>query len=93
MRKSRLSKSIQRRLIEHFVAGTTARCAASLVGVNVKTACYYYQRLREITSWQLELESEEVFKGEIEVDESYFGVHTKVSEDEVLVAKSLYLDY
>ena len=73
MRKSRLSRQIQRRLIEHFVAGTTARCAASLVGVNVKTACYYYHRLRVIISEQLELASEEVFKGEIEVDESYFG--------------------
>lgn len=73
MRKSRLSKIVQRRLIEHFVAGTTARCAASLVGVNVKTASYYYHRLRVIISQQLEKESEEVFRGEIEVDESYFG--------------------
>ncbi|QOL19670.1 IS1595 family transposase [Candidatus Bodocaedibacter vickermanii] len=73
MRKSRLRKGIQRRLIEHFVAGTTARCAASLVGVNAKTACYYYHRLRIIISQQLEKDSEEVFKGEIEVNESYFG--------------------
>ena len=73
MRKSRLSKSIQDKLIEHFVAGTTARCAASLVGVNFKTACYYFQRLREIIAAQLEAESHEVFDGEIEVDESYFG--------------------
>ncbi|MBP7758877.1 MAG: IS1595 family transposase, partial [Alphaproteobacteria bacterium] len=28
MRRSRLSQSKQDRLIEHFVAGTTARCAA-----------------------------------------------------------------
>lgn len=73
MRKSRLSKGIQDKLIEHFVAGTTARCAASLVGVNFKTACYYFQRLREIIAEQLEAESHEVFDGEIEVDESYFG--------------------
>ena len=45
----------------------------SLVGVNVKTASYYYHRLRIIISQQLEKESEEVFRGEIEVDESYFG--------------------
>jgi transposase len=73
MRKSRLSKVIQRWLVEHFVAGTTARCAAEIIGVNRNTATYYYQRLREIISQQLELESEEVFNGEIEVDESYFG--------------------
>jgi len=77
MRKSRLSKSIQRKLLEHFVAGTTARCAASLVGVNFKTACYYFQRLREIIAHQLEQESHEVFGGEIEVDESYFGGRRK----------------
>ena len=59
--------------MEHFVAGATARCAASLVGVNFKTACYYFQRLREIIAAELEAESNEVFDGEIEVDESYFG--------------------
>lgn len=73
MRKSRLSRIIQDKLIEHFVAGTTARCAGSLVGVNFKTACYYFQRLREIIAVRLEAESHEVFDGEIEVDESYFG--------------------
>ncbi|MCZ6848096.1 MAG: IS1595 family transposase, partial [Alphaproteobacteria bacterium] len=29
MRKSRLSPAKQGRLMEHFVAGTTARCAAA----------------------------------------------------------------
>jgi transposase len=77
MRKSRLSKRIQDRLIEHFVAGTTARCAADLVGVNRKTAAYYFQRLREIIALQMEQESHEVFAGEIELDESYFGGRRK----------------
>jgi transposase len=77
MRKSRLDKKVQDRLVEHFVAGTTARCAAALVGVNVKTSAYYYQRLREIIAAQTEQESHEVFDGEIEVDESYFGGHRK----------------
>ena len=77
MRKSRISKLKQERLIEHFVAGTTARCAASLVGVNFKSGCYYYKRLREIIAYQLEQESHVVFGGEIEVDESYFGGHRK----------------
>ena len=73
MRKSRLSKGIQERLLEHFVSGTTARCAAALVGVNRNTAAYYYQGLREIIALHMEQESHEVFDGEIEVDESYFG--------------------
>ncbi|HJN60797.1 MAG TPA: IS1595 family transposase, partial [Alphaproteobacteria bacterium] len=48
MRKSRLSKYKQGRSVEHFVAGTTARTAASLCGVNRKTAALYFLRLREI---------------------------------------------
>lgn len=71
MRKSRLSKSKQDHLIEHFVAGTTARCAADLAIVNFKTAAYYYHRLREIIC--MATEDETAFTGEIELDESYFG--------------------
>ena len=77
MRKSRLKKYIKERLIEHFVAGTTARCAASLVGVNKSTSAYYFHRLREIIAYHLEQEFDEYFDGEIEVDESYFGGRRK----------------
>jgi transposase len=73
MRKSRLSKYKQNRLQEYFVAGTTARCTASLVGVNFKTGAYYFHWLREIITHHLEQEADAVFSGEIEVDESYFG--------------------
>lgn len=73
MRKSRLSRVKQNKLIEHFVAGTTARTAADLVGVNRKTAAYYFHRLRVIISQHLEQEADEHLSGEIEVDESYFG--------------------
>ncbi len=75
MRRSRLSWSIQRRLIEHFVSGSTARTAASLVGVNKNTAAFYFHRLREIIA--LESEDASLLFGEIEVDESYFGGHRK----------------
>ena len=77
MRKSRLEWTKQERLIEHFVSCSTARCAARLVGVNKSTAAYYFHRIREIIAYQMELESEEHFIGEIEVDESYFGGHRK----------------
>lgn len=73
MRRSRLSQYKQGRLVEHFVAGTTARCAAFLCGVNRKTAAYYFLRLHEVIAFELEQESDEVFAGEVEVDESYFG--------------------
>ena len=77
MRKSRLSRYKQGRLVEHFVAGTTARTAASLCGVNGKTAALYFLRLREIIADELEAESGPMFGGEIEVDESYFGGRRK----------------
>lgn len=63
--------------MEHFVAGTTARCASSLIGVNFKTASYYYRRLRELIAQHTEQAALEAFSGEIEVDESYFGGQQK----------------
>lgn len=77
MRKSRLSRVKQNKLIEHFVAGTTARTAAAVVGVNRKTAVYYFHRLRVIISFHLEQQASEYLSGEIEVDESYFGGRQK----------------
>jgi transposase len=55
------------------LAGVTARCPASLVGVNPKSAAYYFYRLRGIITHHIELENQEIVGGEIEVDESYFG--------------------
>lgn len=75
MRKSRLSKAKQDKLMEHFVAGTTARTAAKLIGVNKSTAAYYYHRLRELIYQAIE--DATPFAGEIEVDESYFGGRRK----------------
>ena len=77
MRKSRLSWSKQLRLIEHFVSSSTAHCASRLVGVNKSTGAYYYHHLREIIALELEAEADDVFGGEIEVDESYFGGRRK----------------
>lgn len=75
MRKSRLSKYKQDRLIEHFVSGSTARTAADLVNVNKTTAAYYFYRLREIIA--IETQNRDVLSGEFEVDESYFGGRRK----------------
>ena len=77
MRKSRLSPYKQDRLVEHFVAGVTARKAASLCGVDKNTAAFFFQRLRRIVALETEAESWELFDGEVEVDESYFGGRRK----------------
>jgi len=75
MRKSRLSERKQAKLMEHFVAGTTARTAAGLVRVNKTTAAYYDHRLRELI--YRAVADATPFAGEIEVDESYFGGRRK----------------
>ena len=77
MRKSRLSRYKQDRLTEHFIAGSTARTAGKLCAVNRKTAAFFFLRLREIIAYEQAPESHEVFDGEIEVDESYFGGRRK----------------
>lgn len=70
-RQSRLSESKRNRLMEHFVAGATARAAAELVGVHRNTAASFFTRLRRLIADEMEKASP--FSGEIEVDESYFG--------------------
>ncbi len=73
MRKSRLSQQKQTKLMEHFIAGTTARCVAEIVGVNRNIAIYYYHRLHLlIFAYHKQFEAK-LFDGKIEVDKSYFG--------------------
>ena len=61
---------LQQKLLEHFVAGTTARAAALLVGVQTNTAKLFYQRLRQLIASKQE---SYLLAGEIEADESDFG--------------------
>lgn len=68
--RSRLTDEQSRRLMEHFVAGTPARTAAELVGVNRNTARLFYHKVRELIARQLEQESP--FEGKVDVDESVF---------------------
>ena len=69
-RKSRLSISKQYKLIELFVAGSTARAAGEIVGVEANTAAKFFLRLRQlIASKQPNLQ----LSGEVEADESYFS--------------------
>ena len=71
LKHSKLTAIQTARLCEHFVAGTPARTAAELVGVNRNTAALFYHRLREIIAARIEDTSP--IEGEIEVDECYFG--------------------
>ena len=69
-RKSRLTPRQQSRLLEHFVAGTTARAASELIGVQANTSATFYMRVRKLIASKLP--SYEL-SGEVEADESYFG--------------------
>lgn len=69
-RQSRLSARQQNRLIEHFVAGSTARAAAEIVGVQPNTSTRFFMRLGRLIASKLPSYR---FHGEVEADESYFG--------------------
>lgn len=52
-RKSRLTARKQGRLLEYFVAGTSARAASELVDVQPNTAIAFFMRLRQLISSRL----------------------------------------
>jgi transposase len=71
MRRSRLSKQKQKKLVEYFVVGSTARSAAEILNINKNTVALYFHKLRMLI-YKKGSEGVE-FSGEIELDESYFG--------------------
>lgn len=76
-RRSRLPRNIQIELLKYFCAGTTARSAAELTGVNRNTAILFFHKLREVIFDELAASEPGLMSGEIEVDESYFGGRRK----------------
>jgi transposase len=75
LKRCKLSKKHQRRLIEFFVLEVTARSAGNMLGIQANTAALFYRKLRELIAYRLE--EEWPFDGEVEVDESYFGGERK----------------
>ncbi len=69
-RKSRLSAYKQMKLIELFVAGSTARAASEIVGVQPNTGIRFFMELRKLIASKLPSYD---LSGEVEADESYFG--------------------
>ncbi|MWP98740.1 IS1595 family transposase [Glaesserella parasuis] len=64
-------------LLEFFVLEVTVRSAANLLEINANSAALFYRKIREVICYHLALEVDEVFDGQIELDESYFGGHRK----------------
>jgi transposase len=54
----------------------TARSAADLLGIPPNSAALFYHKIHEVIAARLELYAEEIFAGEIELDEGYFGGHS-----------------
>jgi len=71
IKRCKLSKSRQLRLLECFVLEVTARSAADLLGMQANTTMLFYRKVRHLIAGKLA----ETFPehGEFEVDESYFG--------------------
>ncbi|WP_180164255.1 IS1595 family transposase [Acinetobacter sp. YH12049] len=69
----KLNKKTQLKLLEFFVLGVTARAAADLLKIHHNSAALFFTKIRKIISYHLEVEAFEIFDGEIELDESYFG--------------------
>jgi len=62
--------------MKYFVAGSTARTAADLVGIHRNTAVRFFHKLREKIALKQQNRIEQ-FCGNVELDESYFGGHRK----------------
>ena len=73
----KLSKKVQSRLLDFFVLEVTARSAANLLGIQANTAALFYHKIRQVIVANLAFYEDEVFAGEVELDESYFGGHRK----------------
>lgn len=73
LRRCKLRKNTQLRLLEYFVLEVTAKSAASMFETQANTSILFYKKVRQIIAYHLELEASEVFDGCIELDESYFG--------------------
>lgn len=69
----RLTKNTQVRLLEFFVLEVTARSAANILGIHSNSAALFYRKIRQVIAFHLSQEAAEVFNGEVEIDESYFG--------------------
>ena len=75
--RCKISKKKQYQLLCYFVAEVTARTAADLLAINRNTAALFYRKIRSVIAWNLSRQAHEVFAGEIELDESYFGGRRK----------------
>ena len=73
----KLSKRVQKKLLEFFVLQVTAHSAADILGIQPNSAILFYRKIRMVISHYLALVADEVFEDPVELDESYFGGRCK----------------
>ena len=73
----KLSKRVQKKLLEFFVLEVTARSAADILDIQPNSAILFYHKIRMVISHHLALAADEVFERPVELDESYFGGRRK----------------
>lgn len=87
----KLNRKVQLRLLDFFVLEVTARSAADLLDIHPNSAALFYTKIRQVITCYLEQEATEIFDGQVELDESYFGGVRKGNAVVGLLVKSLYL--
>ena len=65
------------RTASFFVLEVTARSAVDILDMQPNSAILFYRKIRMVISHHLALAADEVFKGPVELDESYFGGRRK----------------
>ena len=89
-RKNRLLPSIQRRLLEQFAAGVSARTSAALVGINRNTAILCFPKLREIIAPQMATEAP-FLAGEMRWMRTTSAASERAKKEEVQVERCRFL--
>ena len=79
-------------LIKLFELEVSARKASVQLGLSYPTTLKGFDILRGVILRELS-RSDEILRGEIEADESYFGGNGREKEEEELVARQLYLEF
>ena len=59
--RCKLSKKVQRRLLEFFMAEVTARTAADLLNIQPNTAAFFYHKIKLVIDYHLSLQADELF--------------------------------
>jgi transposase-like protein len=70
-KRSRIAEALFRRLIRAFALDFTASDAARITGLSVRSVNSIYLKLRRRVA--RDCEAQNPFRGEVEIDESYFG--------------------